>query len=469
METRAEAHKVLGNLMLENGAKPLKVLNESQNRIRKQSENATDKAAKNLSDWRAAEAKSKKHSHTCARENEKLQDAMIDNRASKSTIAIPLQLPHKINTEKDIAKLEGKRKKVEDAMKKADVEYYSHCVRSERARLDWECAVFRGVNIFHELEEERLVNLKQVLCFYLKNSSALTPKLSEATNKLIFPIDYADASKDISTFSSLKQSSQQCSEQLLPDFYCEHITLAMNRERRKQALTKLLQLIRQDIEREAKSKNGLENLSKAIKVTANFNANDSEENVAERMFHINSMLTYLEGAKYKIQTALSEIDSVPKKRHLLAPYITITRDKAGLQQSVLKVPAYMRQKCTESIKSDREFIAKLDTSKEEAETIREWIERGSADGNSNHHDESDFDDFSSKASSENGHPEEPSVKPIAKCKVLYDYKPNLPDELAIKTGDMVSVYRQQEDGWCLGECNGEVGIFPATYVENLPA
>lgn len=96
----------------------------------------------------------------------------------------------------------------------------------------------------------------------------------------------AEPTKDLSTFVNLRQSSQQASEQLLPDFYCEHITLAMNRERRKQALVKLLQLIRQDIDRERKSKVGLENLSKAIKQTPNFGAEDSQQSVTEKLYHV---------------------------------------------------------------------------------------------------------------------------------------------------------------------------------------
>lgn len=49
------------------------------------------------------------------------------------------------------------------------------------------------------------------------------------------------------------------------------------------------------------------------------------------------MLTYLEGARYKLQNALAELDSRPRTGHPLAPHITTTRDKSGLQQSVLKV------------------------------------------------------------------------------------------------------------------------------------
>lgn len=110
--------------------------------------------------------------------------------------------------------------------------------------------------------------------------------LFKATERLKGPAETADASKDLSTFVSLRHSSQQISEQLLPDFYCEHITLAMNRERRKQALVKLLHLIRQDIERERKSKNGLENLSKAIKQTPSFGADDSQQSVIEKLYHV---------------------------------------------------------------------------------------------------------------------------------------------------------------------------------------
>lgn len=58
-----------------------------------------------------------------------------------------------------------------------------------------------------------------------------------------------------------------------------------------------------------------------------------------------------------------------------------------------------------------------------------------------------------------------TVKLIATCRAIYAYTPNMHDELQLRPGDILSVYRQQDDGWWLGECNGSVGIFPATYVE----
>lgn len=53
------------------------------------------------------------------------------------------------------------------------------------------------------------------------------------------------------------------------------------------------------------------------------------------------MLTYLEGARYKLQSALLELDHKPRGSHPLAPHVQITRDRTGLQQSILKVPMWL--------------------------------------------------------------------------------------------------------------------------------
>lgn len=54
------------------------------------------------------------------------------------------------------------------------------------------------------------------------------------------------------------------------------------------------------------------------------------------------MLTYLEGARFKLQSALLELDHKPRGSHPLASHIQITRDRTGLQQSILKVPLWLK-------------------------------------------------------------------------------------------------------------------------------
>lgn len=41
----------------------------------------------------------------------------------------------------------------------------------------------------------------------------------------------------------VRSAPAAASDQLLPDFYCEHTTLAMNRERRKQVTLRILYFI----------------------------------------------------------------------------------------------------------------------------------------------------------------------------------------------------------------------------------
>lgn len=105
------------------------------------------------------------------------------------------------------------------------------------------------------------------------------------------------------------------------------------------------------------------------------------------------MLTYLEAARYKIQNALAELDSRPRTGHPLAPHITITRDKSGLQQSVLKAPQWLRDEWCDTDKGSpiSEKSMRSDNSDPHNNDVgdHDWMDRGAADGNSNQPD-SDF-------------------------------------------------------------------------------
>ena len=50
-----------------------------------------------------------------------------------------------------------------------------------------------------------------------------------------------------------------------------------------------------------------------------------------------AMLTYLEAARYKVQSVLAELEGRPHQPHPLSSHIVVHRDRQGLQQSILKV------------------------------------------------------------------------------------------------------------------------------------
>ncbi|VVD00924.1 unnamed protein product [Leptidea sinapis] len=467
MEKRAEIHRNYSSALSDDLVKPMKLVIDNQLKMRKKIEANVDKTTRSLTEWRSAEAKSKRQSHAAARENEKLQDASLDiSRISRSSSMG--HIPHSILSaaradritssanEREAAKLQVKKRKTEEAVKKTEMEYYNVCVQAERSRLEWESSVVKGAGMLESLEEERLAQLKGAADCYLTLTAAVPPQLAEATNALVAPISNANANLDMRVVRGVRSAPAGASEQLLPDFYCEHTTLAMNRERRKQALLKILQLVKQDIERERKSKQGLEKLSMAIKQTPTFGNDDSQQNVADKLYHMRAMLTYLEAIRYKITTSLSQLDSRAPVQHPLSSHIHIIRDKQGLQQSILKVPPWLQTDyqnevnknlqpnftaLTKSVNGeDRErrdsiisrassklriehlsFRRNLEhrsapatpissapatptvpstpeTAPPAADSPLDWSERGAGDGLSNQQD-SDFDEFSSQSGS----------------------------------------------------------------------
>ncbi|CAB3361693.1 Hypothetical predicted protein [Cloeon dipterum] len=452
MEAEGEAHREAAAALAERVVRPLRATLEAQHRVRKSVESAVDKSGKVLAEWRMHEAKAKKGSFACARENERLQDALQEAQRLGRSARSPNV------SDKEIGKLETKRRKAEESVKKSDVEYYTYCVRAERARLEWETAVNRGSQCFQALEEERLQHLKELVEHYHQILTQMCPKVNQSVERLNEPVQNCDVARDLQTVASVKGVGQPIPEQLLPDFYPEHVTLAMNRDRRRLALSKLLQLIRQDLDRERRAKQGVENLARALQQTPTFGNEDSQQNVSDKLHHMRSMLTYLEAARYKVQSTLAELNGDRRSTHPLASHIQVTRDRQGLQQSILKVPPWVREENME---------------------CPDWPDRGSGDGNSNQPD-SDFDEFSSQTSDEkdfavvmpvigeNADEQENEILPnLGQCRALYEYTANLCDELNLTTGDIITIREKQEDGWWLGELKGVVGIFPATYVEVL--
>lgn len=310
MESRSDIHRQLAASLTDELVKPLKTVVDNHHKTRKavsyshglvnqtvnpnyycsdQVESNVDKAARVLSEWRTSEAKAKKASHTAARENEKLQDAMLDVRIQKSpSIALLHQGPNKLaaekelkSAEKDCVKLDNKRKKAEEAVKRADVEYYTLCVRAERARVDWEMAVLRGSSQLQSSEQQRLGNMHNFVQQYARLVSDMNPILGSLTHGLQPQLDACNVAKDLQVVRNIRRNSEGPSEQLLPDFYCEHTTLAMNRERRKHSLIKLLQLVKTDLERERRSRDGLRGISQALN-------NQDHQNITDKLYHVST-------------------------------------------------------------------------------------------------------------------------------------------------------------------------------------
>ena len=59
----------------------------------------------------------------------------------------------------------------------------------------------------------------------------------------------------------------------------------------------------------------------------------------------------------------------------------------------------------------------------------------------------------------------PDISDGIECVVLYDYAAELPDELDMRVGDVVTKVQKEEGGWWKGELQGKMGMFPDNFVK----
>eukprot|EP00094_Tigriopus_californicus_P008881 TCALIF_08562-PA protein Name:"Similar to NOSTRIN Nostrin (Homo sapiens)" AED:0.12 eAED:0.12 QI:0/0.75/0.6/0.8/1/1/5/200/639 len=533
MEATSDTHKTISNILIEDLVKPLKIFVESQHRSRKSIESMVEKRSKTLQDWRGTEIKSKSKCYASCRENEKVQDQVLDCKLGRG----------KVLSEKELFKLESKRKKSESTVRKSDLDYYTSCLKSERARLEMESSLLRGCSIFRRMEEERLEQLKHLAEQYHQIMADNRPKLVASSQRLQEPIQQCNVPRDMADVEKkVNIDSDSMGDQVLPSFYAEDQTNAMNQERRRDALAKLLRVIKSDIEREKKGKAGVENLAKALQETPKFGSEDSQQDVQDKLLHMRSMLTFLEACRYKVLNALLSMEGRPGVTHPLSSYIENGKDKSGMAKTTLRIPYWQRQESQPALEDYSESNSPVPLDSYDRGTADGGFTdlgsdgfsnaasdgpgvpsafRGLADGagegsGSNNDDiDSDFDDFSdgdehvniiavvngtdhtdaphlsSAHTNSTGNDSEESnyhatphlvsqekeigeiyyqqrqMVSMGQCRAIYDYVANLYDELTIKVGNVINVHDKQADGWWLGELDGSIGIFPATYVEEI--
>ena len=84
-----------------------------------------DKKAKALHEWRSTEAKAKSKAYANTKTNERVQDALLDCKLGRGSRSL---------SDRELLKLESKRKKSVEAVRKSDLDYYAASIKAERAR-----------------------------------------------------------------------------------------------------------------------------------------------------------------------------------------------------------------------------------------------------------------------------------------------------------------------------------------------
>ena len=124
IEATADIHKNMSSVMVEDLVKPLKHFVDIHHKSRKSIESLIDKRSKTLQEARIMENKTKVKCYSVCKENERVQDQVLDCKLGRGRVL----------TDKELGKLQTKRRKSEESVRKTDLEYYSACLKAERAR-----------------------------------------------------------------------------------------------------------------------------------------------------------------------------------------------------------------------------------------------------------------------------------------------------------------------------------------------
>jgi hypothetical protein len=57
--------------------------------------------------------------------------------------------------------------------------------------------------------------------------------------------------------------------------------------------------------------------------------------------------------------------------------------------------------------------------------------------------------------------------PLSVATALYDYDPQTDEEISIREGDYLRVYEKVDQDWWFVKRDNDVGLVPATYVEEV--
>ncbi|VDI03201.1 nostrin [Mytilus galloprovincialis] len=176
-----------------------------------------------------------------------------------------------------------------------------------------------------------------------------------------------------------------------------------------------------------------ERISKMSEYLNQYNSHMSV--MGPKITQVTYMMNFLEASHFKLANSFASLDKQQKMEHKFAQYIETTRDKQGVAVSTLRLPANMASEGNSGYDVTSVTLTTLASQGNENET-------GFAD-----------DEFETES--------------IGQCRALYGYEATQHDELTLTEGDIINLYDKQQDGWWQGECGGKIGIFPATYVQEI--
>ncbi|XP_023193408.1 nostrin isoform X1 [Xiphophorus maculatus] len=466
MYSRADAHRTLGNAFQQEATEEIRQVLDEHAKRKRPLDTAIERTGKLFTANWNEQLKLKKRLHGLTKEHEALFNYLENNKH--------------ISTEKEKQKQMCNRlTKSAEQQSIVDEHYYSVNMEGHQMRLKLQNTLKNCCQVTQELEKNRIEVLCNLLSKYNLHISTFSQTLKHGQKQIDQTAQRVDVDKDIQTLMEESGNTNEDNkiEFLMADYFEEESKSLMTRDRRRDAIKLKLQRLEENITKTKKECEGIEKLIKTYTEGSSFSNQKNLEETEELRDENTLKLDLLEATHYKLSLCLSEFEATPKTSERFGSSISKWKDK-DCEHSIVQLtrPVKLRKTPLRSQQSLRASIIykgpiqvptepavkpEPNTADQITSTTptQETAECSESTGN-----EAQPTGDDNKAEDQTA----AMLCSIGKCKALYNFTPEHKDELTFKEGDVLDIYKKEENGWWIGALHEQKGHFPSTYVEELP-
>ncbi|XP_032422904.1 nostrin isoform X2 [Xiphophorus hellerii] len=465
MYSRADAHRTLGNAFQQEATEEIRQVLDEHAKRKRPLDTAIERTGKLFTANWNEQLKLKKRLHGLTKEHEALFNYLENNKH--------------ISTEKEKQKMCNRLTKSAEQQSIVDEHYYSVNMEGHQMRLKLQNTLKNCCQVTQELEKNRIEVLCNLLSKYNLHISTFSQTLKHGQKQIDQTAQRVDVDKDIQTLTEESGNTNEDNkiEFLMADYFEEDSKSLMTKDRRRDAIKLKLQRLEENITKTKKECEGIEKLIKTYTEGSSFSNQKNLEETEELRDENTLKLDLLEATHYKLSLCLSEFEATPKTSERFGSSISKWKDK-DCEHSIVQLtrPVKLRKTPLRSQQSLRASIIykgpiqvptepavkpEPNTADQITSTTptQETAECSESTGN-----EAQPTGDDNKAEDQTA----AMLCSIGKCKALYNFTPEHKDELTFKEGDVLDIYKKEENGWWIGALHEQKGHFPSTYVEELP-
>ncbi|XP_027879036.1 nostrin isoform X2 [Xiphophorus couchianus] len=465
MYSRADAHRTLGNAFQQEATEEIRQVLDEHAKRKRPLDTAIERTGKLFTANWNEQLKLKKRLHGLTKEHEALFNYLENNKH--------------ISTEKEKQKMCNRLTKSAEQQSIVDEHYYSVNMEGHQMRLKLQNTLKNCCQVTQELEKNRIEVLCNLLSKYNLHISTFSQTLKHGQKQIDQTAQRVDVDKDIQTLMEESGNTNEDNkiEFLMADYFEEESKSLMTKDRRRDAIKLKLQRLEENITKTKKECEGIEKLIKTYTEGSSFSNQKNLEETEELRDENTLKLDLLEATHYKLSLCLSEFEATPKTSERFGSSISKWKDK-DCEHSIVQLtrPVKLRKTPLRSQQSLRASIIykgpiqvptepavkpEPNTADQITSTTptQETAECSESTGNEAQPTRDD-----NKAEDQTA----AMLCSIGKCKALYNFTPEHKDELTFKEGDVLDIYKKEENGWWIGALHEQKGHFPSTYIEELP-